>query len=122
MAKGQGYFEEKDPRTGKAPRHQAAARKTKKNDDKYKASDFTVSPLFETGDDRIAYIFESTDVLANLFWEVGKEPELRGMVGDNGTIEFRFPMVVKGGDKVYNPTEVLNALVKRLNRGDYDKE
>lgn len=120
MAKGN--FENQDIRTGKAFKHQEAARKTKKNNDKFKTSDFTVSPLFETGDNRIAYIFESRDVLANFFWEVGKEPELRGMVGDTGTIEFRFPMVVKGGDKVYDPTEILNALIKRLNRGDYNKE
>lgn len=121
MTNKQGFFEEPDPRTGKAPKHQAAAAKTKKIDNKFKVSDFTISPLFEIGDNRVAYIFESRNVLANLYWEVGKEPELRGLVGDKGTIEIRYPIAVKSGDKVYNPREVLSSLVKRLNRGNYDK-
>ena len=82
----------------------------------YKESDFTVNN--DTGDKRIAYTFESEDVLANFFWTPGNA-EVRGMVGEEGVLHMVFPLLTRGADKPPSSSKVLKAIVQKLNRGEY---
>ena len=84
----------------------------------YKESDFSVNN--DTGDKRIAYVFESSDVLANFFWEPGNA-EVRGMVGNEGLLHMTFPLLTRGADMSKPPSssKVLKAIVQKLNRGEY---
>jgi len=84
----------------------------------YKESDFTTSN--NTGDKRIAYVFESENVFANFFWEPGSA-EVRGMVGDEGVLHMAFPLLTRGADMSRPPSseKVLKAIVQKLNRGEY---
>ena len=79
----------------------------KKPSSKFKPSDFTISPLWATGDNRIAYIFESPTSVFNFFWIIGKEPEIRGLVGDSKEFYMKFPLTVKQGQKVPKSKDVL---------------
>lgn len=90
-----------------------------KSPPKFKSSDFTISPLWATGDNRIAYIFESPTSIFNYFWIIGKEPKVYGLVGESNELVIRYPLVVKAGDKVPNPKLILNSIVTKLNRGEY---
>jgi len=59
-------------------------------------------------------------VSANFFFEKDNV-ELRGMVGDNGLMHIVYPFVNKGGGGVIpKPEEILDSLIMRLNRGEYE--
>ena len=86
---------------------------------RFKASDFITSKEWKTGIPNVPYIFESPTTSMKYFWEVGVEPEVRGLIGESGILHIKYPLVVKAGDKVPNPKEILNSIVTKLNRGEY---
>ncbi|VVB53403.1 Uncharacterised protein [uncultured archaeon] len=87
----------------------------------YRMEDFDVMGPDEINDPRIAYIFMSKDgqVSGNLFWEEGKQPHVRGLVGETGTIEYKYPMNAPATIPK-DPVSYLEDFVKRINRGLYE--
>lgn len=90
-----------------------------KSPPKFKISDFTISPLWETGDNRIAYIFESPTSVFNYFWIIGKEPQVYGLIGDSNEFYMRYPLTVKQGQKVPSGKVILESIIQKLNRSEY---
>lgn len=82
--------------------------------------DFKV--VTETRDPRIPYIFESKDgsIEANFFW-MPNDVEVRGLVGDTGTLHFKYPMLnYRGQGTLPKPTAILDSIIRAINRGQYE--
>ena len=87
---------------------------------KFRESDFITSKKWKTGISNVPYIFESSTTSIKYFWEIGVEPEVRGLIGNNGLLYIKYPLVVKKGDKVPNPKLILDSIITKLNRGEYE--
>jgi len=93
----------------------------------YKKEDFNILSGDNTGDIRIAYVFESKDgkVTANFFFEPGNV-QVRGLISGKGdiigTIHIVYPLLNPVGDprKLPDASEILNSIISKLKRGEYE--
>jgi hypothetical protein len=88
----------------------------------YKEDDFEILSGCDTGDSRIAYVFNSKNkaVHANLFYSPGS-CEVRGLVGKTGILNLVFPLLNPVGDLRPAPKArvILKSILTALKRGEY---
>lgn len=93
----------------------------------YKEEDFTILTGDDTGDSRIAYLFESSDgkIQANFFFLPGNV-QTRGLIFEGGDPEVCFDITYPYVNPVGNPQEVpepdkiLRTVIRKLKRGEYE--
>lgn len=88
----------------------------------YEEKDFIVKTDNDTGDERIAYVFETKDgeVTANFFFTPG-DVQIRASIGKEGTMLIGYPFAnpVKNPKPLPDPKRLINNIILRLKRGQY---
>ena len=87
----------------------------------YTKEDFEIVPQ-DFPDRRIAYVIRSKDgeIEANVFWEEGKFVEVRGMVGEDGTLQINYLYKAHGTPKP--ASEFIRGITMRVNDMHFHKK
>jgi hypothetical protein len=93
----------------------------------YKEADFDILTGDDTGDSRVAYLFESNDrkIQANFFFLPG-DVQTRGLIFEGGDpeacfdIAYPFANPIGNPQKIPEPDKILRTVIRKLKRGEYE--